>query len=84
MSRGIFRNRFNGFRESRRDSVLQPRVGVFQPTLGKRKSKEPTPTGCVDNWAGAKIQIGTTLSGLQINFFSTQGWLKNANPGLED
>src|SRR5947207_9985899 len=53
--------------KSRRDSVLQPRVGVFPANPGKRYGKRFNPNGVASTtWASANIQTDTTLSGLQL------------------
>jgi hypothetical protein len=54
-----------------------------QPWERVRQEFQP-PRGCVNNLARANIQTDTTLSGLQLISLFTQGWLNNANPGLED
>ena len=67
------------------DSVLQPRVGVFSANPGKRCGKRSNPNGVASTTqARANIHTDTTPSGLQLIYLLTQGWLKNANPGLED
>ena len=71
--------------ESRRDSVLQPRVGVFSANPGERQKQEIQPRrGCVSD-ASSKIQNRhNPFQGCELISLPPQGWLKNANPGLED
>jgi hypothetical protein len=60
-------------------------VGVFQPTLGKRKATDPTRNGLRQQHALAqRSKPAEPFQGCELISLSTQGWLKNANPGLED
>ena len=70
--------------ESRRDSVLQPRVGVFQQPWGTAEPGDPTPTGLRQRRGKQTFKNRhNPFQGCDLISFS-QGWLKNANPGLED
>ena len=57
----------------------------FLANPGKQHGKRFNPNGVASTTGLARTsKTDTTLSGLQPISLFTQGWLNNANPGLED
>src|SRR6476660_9147694 len=80
-------DRCPGFNESQRDSVLQPRVGVFQPTLGNGRTKRSNPDGVASATVKQYSKTDTTLCRVaNLIFFSPglaetrQPWAGGRNP----
>jgi len=59
--------------ESRRDSVLQPRVGVFQPTLGTGRNQRSNPDGVASATVRQHSKPTQPFSGLRIRFLFLPG-----------
>ena len=61
-----------------------PGLAFFSQPWGTAEPRDPTPTGLRQPPSGNMQNRHNPFQGCEFDFFSPQGWLKNANPGLED